>query len=119
MIQLKIGKILEKNAQLNLGFGFESIQGYLSAQFGAQFSFSSLYKGDERVKQILAVIALNQLETKMDNLLFTDVHNSLSLLAGPLEKSFCPRKFCNFVVLRHLCLFSKFTRFNVEVLVVL
>ena len=68
MIELKIRKILEKNAQLNLSFGFESIQGYLSAWFGAQFSFSSVYKQDERVKQILAVIALNQLETKMDNL---------------------------------------------------
>ena len=55
-------------AQLNLSFGFESIQGYLSACFGAQFSFSSLYRGDIGVKQILAVISLNQLETKMDNL---------------------------------------------------
>ena len=36
--------------------------------FGAQFSLSFLYKEDERVKQILAVIVLNQLQTKMDNL---------------------------------------------------
>ena len=32
-MELKIRKILEKNAQLNLSLGFESIQGYLSACF--------------------------------------------------------------------------------------
>ena len=68
MTELKIRKILEKNALRNLTFGFESIQGYLSVCFWCTIFVFSLYKGDERLKQILGVIALNQLETKMDNL---------------------------------------------------
>ena len=65
---LKVRKILENKSPAELSFGFESIQGYSSACFGAQFSFSSLYRGDKGVKQILAVVSLNQLETNMDNL---------------------------------------------------
>ena len=61
------------------------------------------------MKQILAVISLNQLETKMDNLQMYIIR-------------FTHANFCNFVALRHLRLFPSSHRhlgFNFEVLVVL
>ena len=70
------------------------------------FSSSSLYRGDERVKQILAVIALNQLETKVNNLQMCIIRCRFEQVLW--RSPFTHANFCNFVLLRHLCLFSKF-----------
>ena len=72
------------------------------------------------MKQILAVISLNQLETKMDNLQMYIIRFRFEQVLW--TSPFTHANFYNFVALRHLRLFPSSHRhlgFNVEVLVVL